>query len=166
MTNRRGKVVHGSAEGPDEAAIVESPLGSWIRARRTANGMSQRELADRAGLSRSYLCDIERGRGTRPSLHSMDRLAMALGVDRVELLEAAGILASGADPRQSHREGRLVTVFRGLSDGAQESLERYARFLLSDEQRWVQPRFSDGFEEAGKPRLMVQTGPTLFDNLG
>jgi DNA-binding XRE family transcriptional regulator len=39
-----------------------SALGDWIKTTRIAQGVSQRELADRAGLSRSYLCDIEHGR--------------------------------------------------------------------------------------------------------
>ncbi|MCA9860918.1 MAG: helix-turn-helix transcriptional regulator, partial [Thermomicrobiales bacterium] len=45
-----------------ETASPGATLGDWIRVSRMQQSMSQRELADRSGLSRSYLCDIERGR--------------------------------------------------------------------------------------------------------
>ena len=57
---------------------VGSVLGSWVRATRTQLGMSQRQLADAASLSRSYVCDIERGRGLEPSLATLDALARSL----------------------------------------------------------------------------------------
>src|SRR4051812_18226639 len=68
---------HLVAERTHHAAAVRrlppgaSPLGDWIKTRREVESLSQRALADRAGISRSYLCDIERGRGTRPSVASL-----------------------------------------------------------------------------------------------
>jgi transcriptional regulator with XRE-family HTH domain len=140
----------------------EGPLGDWIRKRRELQGVSQRELADRAGISRSYLCDIERGRGTKPSVDSLDSLATALGTDRTELLRAAGILEPARDSEESSRERRMLAVFRALSEINQEAVERYARFVLADEQRWVQARLVDGDAERISDRAS-QRGPTLFD---
>ena len=147
-----------------EKTVGSSALGDWIRARRAGQGISQRELADLAGLSRSYLCDIERGRGTQPSIESLDRIGAALGADRTELLQVAGILEPRIDSAQSIRERRLIAVFRGLTDGGMGALERYARFLLSEEQHWVQTSLSDGREHRDE-RLPLQSGPSLFDVL-
>src|SRR5262249_34264432 len=130
-------------------------LGEWIRKRRELQGVSQRELADRAGISRSYLCDIERGRGTKPSVDSLDSLATALGADRTELLRVAGIL-------ESARERRMLAVFRALTEINQEAVERYARFVLAEEQRWVQARLVDGEGERTLERP-GHRGPMLFD---
>jgi transcriptional regulator with XRE-family HTH domain len=138
-------------------------LGQWIRLRRAAASISQRELADRAGLSRSYLCDIERGRGKKPSIHSLHAIADALEVDRVDLLRAAGVLDAPSGPEEASRERRLLAVFRGLSEPNQDALERFGRFLLHDEQRWVQPSFIEAELSARGAARTSQSGPTLFD---
>lgn len=143
---------------------AEAALGQWIRSRRSAASVSQRELADRAGLSRSYLCDIERGRGKKPSVHSLHAIADALEVDRVDLLRIAGILDTPSGPEDASRERRIVAVYRALGADNQDAMERFGRFLLHEEQRWVQPSFIEadvaGRHREGHPR---QTGPTLFD---
>lgn len=138
-------------------------LGVWIRTNRLLQQVSQRELADRAGISRSYLCDIERGRGTKPSVDALDRIAVALGAARTDLLREAGILEPSLDPRELSREQKLVALFRGLTDESQFALERFARYLLSEDQHWVQPRLVD--EESHVEKRSVQTGPGLFDGM-
>ena len=101
------------------------PRPGFAHGRRLAQNVSQRELADRATLRRSYLCDIERGRGTRPSVETLDRIAMALGVDRNELLRVAGILEPALDPEEHLRERRLMAVdLRRWADGGVSVLRR------------------------------------------
>jgi transcriptional regulator with XRE-family HTH domain len=143
--------------------VAANELGDWIRSKRTDQSVSQRELADRAGISRSYLCDIERGRGTRPSVDCLDGLAAGLGADRTELLRVAGILEPLRDPVEYTSERRLVSVFRGLSGGNQEAVERFARFLLAEEQHWTQARLIDGESDRANELPPAQAGPTLFD---
>src|SRR6188472_615886 len=63
-----------------------SSLGGWIRERRKQRRMSQKDLAAYAKISRSYLCDIEQGRGTQPSLHVLQAIARSLGEDPAELM--------------------------------------------------------------------------------
>jgi transcriptional regulator with XRE-family HTH domain len=131
---------------------------------RAAQGVSQRALADRSGLSRSYLCDIERGRGAQPSVTTLDKLAVALGASRADLLRVAGILEpSGRMTDESER--RLLAVFRDLDPAAQGLVERFARFLHAEEHRWVQPRLIDGEDDRGESTALLPTGPTLFDRL-
>jgi transcriptional regulator with XRE-family HTH domain len=142
--------------------VSGNDLGEWIRRKRSEQNVSQRELADRAGISRSYLCDIERGRGTRPSVDCLDRLAGGLGADRTELLRVAGILEPARDPLEHTSERRLVSVFRGLNTSHQDAVERFARFLLAEEQHWVQTNLLDGAGDRGD-RRPGQPGPTLFD---
>lgn len=148
--------------GRSAPPATATPLGDWIRKRRDLQGMSQREVADRARVSRSYLCDIERGRGTKPSVDTLDSLASALGVDRTELLRVAGILEPARDPEETSRERRMIAVFRALNDVNQAAIERYARFVLAEEQRWVQSKLGDG-ELDRAPERVHQRGPMLFD---
>lgn len=54
--------------------------GAAVRQHRTLVRLSQEELAERAGLDRTYISGIERGR-RNPSLRNLQNIAEALGVD-------------------------------------------------------------------------------------
>jgi len=56
-----------------------------LRHIRQIKGLSQEELADRAGLHRTYVGSIERSE-RNVSIDNMERLAKALEVDITELL--------------------------------------------------------------------------------
>jgi len=56
-----------------------------LRFERTARGLSQEELADLAGVHRTYVGSVERSE-RNISIDSMERLALAVGVDIAELL--------------------------------------------------------------------------------
>jgi two-component system response regulator len=56
---------------------LKTLLGAVIRTERSALGISQEELANRAGLHRTYVSDLERG-ARNPSLESVEKLAQAL----------------------------------------------------------------------------------------
>lgn len=61
-------------------------VGANIRALRQKREMSQEELADRAGIHRTQLAAVERGRRNM-TLKSLDRLAAALEVEASDLLQ-------------------------------------------------------------------------------
>ena len=58
---------------------VKKPFGTSVRTWRGRRGISQEELAGRAGLHRTYICDVERGR-RNVSLESIEKLARALEI--------------------------------------------------------------------------------------
>lgn len=126
-----------------------SILGQWIRKTRADQGLSQRSLADRSGLSRSYVCDIERGRGAQPSVTTLDKLAAALGLSRADLLQASGLIDRVITPRETEEERRILSVYRDLTDSGRASVMRFARFVHADEHHWVQPNLLD-HPEAGE----------------
>jgi CheY-like chemotaxis protein len=63
-------------------------FGTTIKSKRSQLGMSQEELADRAGLHRTYVSDVERG-VRNVSLISIEKLAHALGLSVWRLFEQA-----------------------------------------------------------------------------
>jgi len=63
-------------------------LGERIKALRAERALQQRQLAEKAGLTPSMLSQIESGRLT-PSLHTLGRLAGALGIPIASLFEQA-----------------------------------------------------------------------------
>jgi len=73
----------------DEVFNGRAVLASRVKGLRTDRHFSQAALAERAGMHRTYLSSIERGRRNVP-LDTVCRLAWALGVDVRELLTPAG----------------------------------------------------------------------------
>ena len=59
-------------------------IGLKIKAIRVSKKVSQRKLATLAGISNTYLSDIEVGR-TNPSLKTMEKLASALEIQMKDL---------------------------------------------------------------------------------
>lgn len=55
-------------------------IGEKIKKIRIKKGMKQYELAQKSGISNTYLSDLEVGR-TTPSIKTLDKLSKALEVD-------------------------------------------------------------------------------------
>ena len=75
---------------PDRAAKLQRQFGSTLRAERVARQLTQQELAFEAGLSLTYIGEIERGQ-RMVSLDTLRRLAWALQMTGAELLTKAGV---------------------------------------------------------------------------
>jgi transcriptional regulator with XRE-family HTH domain len=63
---------------------IRTRFGARVRQLRNGRGWSQEELADRAGLHRTYVGSIERGEQNL-SLVNIEKLAATLGVSLAEL---------------------------------------------------------------------------------
>ena len=61
-------------------------LGANLKRLRNATGISQENFATDAGLTRTYVSDLERG-ARNPTIRVVDKLAKALGVNLSELLD-------------------------------------------------------------------------------
>lgn len=71
---------------PKRADTVAKAVGNRIRDLRQKKGISQEALADEAGMHRTYMWGIERGR-RNPSLGHLTRIADALEVPLASLFE-------------------------------------------------------------------------------
>ena len=143
------------SQGPS----VGSLLGVWVRSSRLQQGMSQRVLADAAGLSRSYVCDIERGRGNEPSLSTLDKLAGALGASRSDLMKASGLIDKALIPKESEEERRILQIFRDISDTGQDEVMRFVRFVHQEEHAMRQASFLP--DSAGKDQESKSANTTM-----
>ena len=57
-----------------------------IREKREELGLSQKELAEKSGITQSFLCDIEQGR-SKPSIDVAIKLAKVLKVKDIKFFE-------------------------------------------------------------------------------
>ncbi len=65
---------------------IRQRLAKNLRRLRTEKGWSQEEFADRAGIHRTYVSDIERG-ARNPTISIVEKLAMPLDVTASVLLD-------------------------------------------------------------------------------
>src|SRR5271165_3886280 len=82
---------------------VKKPFGASVRAWRSRLAISQEELAGRAGLHRTYVCDIERG-ARNVSLESIEKLARALQIPAATLFSYELSLSQPGTPRFTGEE--------------------------------------------------------------
>ena len=68
---------------------IQKQFGERVRELRLAKGLSQEELAFRAGVHRTYLGGIERGE-RNPSLKNIAAIAKALDVSLSQLFSFTG----------------------------------------------------------------------------
>lgn len=67
---------------------LQAAFGLAVRDLRRARGWSQEHLAELAGLDRTYVSGLERGK-RNPALSTQERLARALGSDLASILRTA-----------------------------------------------------------------------------
>src|SRR3954447_19922000 len=82
-----------------------STLGERVRRLRAERGMTQEQLAERAGVSVDLVKKLEQGRRESARLTTLTKLAQALDVSRSELLD-----------RRSRLDGGTSSLVLGLRD--------------------------------------------------
>lgn len=112
-------------------------LAEQVRRLRTQAGLTQAELAARAGVTVETIARLERvlrGRlsaNANPSLETMERIGTALGVEVSELLSAPG--------KQRPKDDRLASVLRGVSAATRRRVIRVAEALVRDDRADAKP---------------------------
>lgn len=104
-------------------------LGGYIKAQRQFHQLSQRQLAELADLSDTYMSQLERGLH-EPSIRVLRALAGALGLDADELIRrAAGLDADdGAGPSTE----AAIQADSRLTDAQKQALLGVLNSFLGD----------------------------------
>lgn len=104
-----------------EEGLQTDRFGLWLRKRREAAGLTQDQLAERAGIGKQYLSKIENakphsttGRAPAPTLETLDAIARALRVDLSDVLGALGLQTGARDVALPNEEELLLWMFRDL----------------------------------------------------
>jgi DNA-binding SARP family transcriptional activator/Tfp pilus assembly protein PilF/DNA-binding XRE family transcriptional regulator len=142
-----GPLVGGFGRGHGHGMTAErdpSTFGGLLRAFRERAGLSQQELAGRAGLGVRTVRELERDRVARPRVPSVERLAAALALsasDRGDLLAALGPGAAGAGSWRLRVEvlGPLTVRRSGVAAPLESAQQRTLLGLLALHPRQVVP---------------------------
>ncbi len=94
-------------------------LGEYIKAYREMHGWSQREFANNAGLSNTYISNLERGTSktgsvATPSVETYKAIARATGCTAKDLIELLDDTVVDL-PTFTPEEQQMITLFRKAS---------------------------------------------------
>ena len=132
---------------------AEDPLGVSLKHLRTMAGLTQEELAERAGISARTISDVERGLRSGVHLDTARRLASALGLDDTRRREFEA-LARGRPyvPSAGHHAAGLPSALTPFLGRARE-LESIKTTLLTGNVRLLTLTGPGGI---GKTRLAIE----------
>lgn len=98
---------------------MATKLGEKIRACRTKKGLTLDALAQQAGLSKSYLWELENRESQNPSAEKLQGIADVLGVDVSFFVDD-----TVDDPQEAHRDKQFFRSYSKLDTDAKEQLRR------------------------------------------
>lgn len=101
-------------------------IGKVIRMYRKRKGYSINQLADIAGVSKSYLSKIERGVHRNPSVEFLKKVSRALKVELKELFDTEVMLYRRAEHEDEWRTHLVEAVQAGMN---QEELFQFTHRL-------------------------------------
>lgn len=132
--SKAGSRSHPPVRATENATGTESSSGQFgprLRSHRTARRLSLRRAAALAGLTPSYLSQIERGQTRPPSPQAISRLARVLRCDEDDLLILAGRLPYDIEMCLRRRPGLLSRLIRCADRYDDDELERLCQTLGS-----------------------------------
>lgn len=94
-------------------------LGQKLTKLRKEQGFTLDGLAEKAGLSKSYLWELENRESQRPSAEKLDAIAKVLGVDPSFFIQD-----DVKNPEPHHLDKAFFRDYEGLSDEAKTQLRK------------------------------------------
>lgn len=117
-------------------------LGRNIRTQRTGRGWSLGDLAEKAGISKAYLSDLENGKGGRPNIQYLLQVASCLETTIEELVKGASTSEeTEAQPAGSRPLPAGLREFAQAEKLADEEVEMLAQLHF----RGNRPRDAEGW---------------------
>lgn len=96
-------------------------IGTIVKKLRLEQGYSLTEMAERAGVAKSYLSSIEREVQSNPSIHFLEKISTVLGVPLETFIQPE------AQPHKQLDEEWLDLAREAMESGI--SKEQFAEFL-------------------------------------
>jgi predicted ATPase/DNA-binding XRE family transcriptional regulator len=133
----------------------DAPFGARLRRLREAAGLTQEDLASRAGLSAKGISDLERGARRRPHPHTVRALANALELSEAERASLLATVPKRGDVAYASPPAAELNVPAPPASlvGRERNLEEVTAFLRRREVRLLTLTGTGG---VGKTRLALQ----------
>jgi transcriptional regulator with XRE-family HTH domain len=129
------------------------PFGRLVRQKRGIEGLSQDALAEKSGLTKSRISDIETGKIANPQAKTVDALCVALNISREERAACHSSPASGLPQRLLERLARHFG--RDMPDATEEDLEAFL-MAKAEEFREMRERLGRLAETEGRISELIK----------
>ena len=106
----------------NEIAFMTTPFGERLRRLRKNKGLTMDKLAQAAGISKSYVWELENRPAQRPSVTVLQSLSGALGVTMLDLLGEPPPVEGGDAPED-------LAFFREYLEMSESDKDRYRKML-------------------------------------
>jgi transcriptional regulator with XRE-family HTH domain len=133
--NRCGKL--SKVTGMDRFGV---PFGRLVREKRGIEGLSQDGLAEKSGLTKARISDIETGKIANPHIKTIDALCVALNISCEERAACHTAPASGLPSRLLEKLARQFG--RDMPEATEEELEAFL-MAKAEEFREMRTRWRD-----------------------
>lgn len=142
---------------------MPTDIGTYIADLRNEKRMSQRELAEKSGISNTEISRIEAGKRSNPTPATLKALSDALGIEYRDMMKMAGYLEEMHDHDKFYElvfrdsEGTVVDIKRGVKEMFRRD-EDWANVAyrvsreLNDEDRELLKAMAKNFLEAKRKR--------------
>ena len=143
-------------------------VGELVRRKRTELGLTQPELALKAGLRQTYISQVETGEIAMPRDHNLDALGRALGISRAEFYREAGYL-EGVEGSEEDPSPPRVVVVHGPSGDLEVPIDEVVAYVESfpdQRQRDRLARWRADYDVPTYQRLCARTFVAWHSNLG
>ena len=129
-------------------------FGDYIKNLRNEKALSQRELAEKAGLSNSEISRLESGERKKPSPVTLRAIAPILGVTYEDLINEAGYAKEVVD-----HPGYIENIYRD-EDGRLVEIVTAAKDIDSSEIKWANVAFRVSSSDISKEELDIISAQT------
>jgi transcriptional regulator with XRE-family HTH domain len=128
-------------------------FGRLVREKRGIEGLSQDGLADKSGLTKARISDIENGKIANPQARTVDALCVALNISREERAACHGAPTSDLPP---HLLEKLARHFgHDMPDATEKELETFL-IAKAEEFREMRNRLTKMAEAEGRMSELIK----------
>lgn len=110
---------------------MSTEVGKYIADMRTEKKWSQRELADKSGISNTEISRLETGKRTNPTPATLHALADALKTEYRDLMKLAGYI------EEVHEKDKLYELVFKDSDGNVVDVRRGVKEMFRRDENWA-----------------------------
>ena len=126
-------------------------IGAYIADLRNEKKWSQRELAEKSGISNTEISRIEAGKRTKPTPATLRALSDALQVEYSDLMKSAGYIEEVHDKDKFYE-----LVFRD-SDGTVVDVKRGLKEMFRRDQDWANVAYRVSRELTDEDRELLKS---------
>jgi transcriptional regulator with XRE-family HTH domain len=125
-------------------------IGTYIADLRAEKKWSQRELADKSGISNTEISRIESGKRTNPTPATLRSLADALQVEYRDLMKLAGYI------EEVHEEDKFYELVFKDSDGKVVDVRRGVKEMFRRDEDWANVAYRVSRELSDEDREILK----------